>query len=282
MILRRATHSCALALILALVTVSWATAAPRSIEVFVGSASKPAIQEVAQRFTQRTGIEVRLHLGGSGAMLSQMQLAERGDIYFPGSSDFMERAIRIGLVDPASEVRVAYLVPAINVVAGNPLNIRSLQDLIRPGVRVGIARPETVCVGLYAVEILEKSGLAADVRRNLVNTAESCSSTAQMLSLGLVDAVLGWDVFDDWNPKHIDTVLYDPEQIERIGYLPAALAKFVRDRDAAQTFLDTLTSAEAQAVFRRHGYLTTLDEARALALPDTPVGGEFSLPEGWR
>jgi molybdate transport system substrate-binding protein len=282
MTLRRLTHRLVLALVLTLAAVSWAIAGPRSIEVFVGSASKPAIQEVARRFTEQTGIEVLLHLGGSGAMLSQIQLAQRGDIYFPGSSDFMARAIGLGLVEPQSEVRVAYLVPAINVVAGNPLKIRSLRDLARPGVRVGIARPETVCVGLYAVEILEDSGLAKEVRQNVVNTAESCASTAQMLSLGLVDAVLGWDVFDDWDPRHIDTVPYAPEQIERIGYLPAALARFVRDRDAAQAFLDTLTSAEAQAIFRRHGYLTTLAEARGLALPDTPVGGVFPLPEEWR
>ena len=41
MLLRRATHRCALVLVFALAAVSSAAAGERSIEVFAGSASKP-------------------------------------------------------------------------------------------------------------------------------------------------------------------------------------------------------------------------------------------------
>jgi molybdate transport system substrate-binding protein len=43
-------------------------------------------------FEQRTGAKVILHFGGSGQMLAQLKLAQRGDLYFPGSSDYMELA----------------------------------------------------------------------------------------------------------------------------------------------------------------------------------------------
>ena len=252
------------------------------LEVFAGSASKPAAVEAARRFEERTGIRVRFHFGGSGAVLSQMELAGRGDVYFPGSSDFMEVAKRKGLVDPATEVRVVYLLPAINVARGNPKGIRGLEDLARPGVRVGMARPSTVCVGLYGVEALERAGLAERVRPNIVTYAESCSRTAQLVALGLVDAVLGWDVFDDWAPGRIETILYPPRQVPRIGYIPAAVARFTDHRDEARRFLAFLTGDEAREIFRRHGYLTSLEEARRLASPDTPVGGEYPLPASWR
>lgn len=257
-------------------------AAPRSLEVFAGSASKPAVQDLAAAFEERTRARVHVHFGGSGALLSQMQLARRGDVYLPGSSDFMELAKRRELVDPVTEVRLFYLVPAIAVARGNPEGIRSLEDLARPGLRVGIARPETVCVGLYGVEALERSGLAERVRPNIVNWAESCEKTAQMLSLGLVDAVLGWDVFDDWDPVRIESVPYPPERVPRIGYAPAAVSVFAREPDLARQFLSFLSGPEGKEAFRRHGYLANLEEARALARPDTPVGGEFPLPEGWR
>ena len=259
-----------------------ARAAPRSLEVFAGSASKPAVQDLAAAFEERTRARVHVHFGGSGALLSQMQLARRGDVYLPGSSDFMELAKRRELVDPVTEVRLFYLVPAIAVARGNPEGIRSLEDLARPGLRVGIARPETVCVGLYGVEALERSGLAERVRPNIVNWAESCEKTAQMLSLGLVDAVLGWDVFDDWDPVRIETVPYPPERVPRIGYAPAAVSVFAREPDLARQFLALLSGPEGKEAFRRHGYLASLEEARALARPDTPVGGEFPLPAGWR
>lgn len=254
----------------------------RMLEVFAGSASKPALEEAARRFEGATGARVLLHLGGSGNMLSQMELLQRGDIYFPGSSDYGELAKRKGLVDPSTEVRVVYLIPAINVQRGNPKNIRGLEDLARPGLRVGIARPETVCVGLYAAEALEARGLSDAVRPNIVNQAESCEKTAQMISLGLVDAVLGWGVFEEWDPARVETVYYPPDEVTRIGYLPAAVSAFPREPELARAFLAYLVSPEGQAVFRAHGYLTELAEARRRARPDTPAGGEWPLPASWR
>jgi molybdate transport system substrate-binding protein len=255
--------------------------AGRSIEAFVGSASKPATEEAARLFEQWTGARVVLHFGGSGQMLSQIKLAQRGDLYFPGSSDYMELAKREGLALADSERRVVYLIPAINVPKGNPKNIRTMADLARPDVRVGIARPDAVCVGLYAVEVMNQAGLDEQIRPRIATQAESCEKTAQLVALGSVDAVLGWRVFQYWEPDKIETILLPPEQVSRIGYIPIAKTPFVQDDELAQAFIDFLTGDEGQAVFRRWHYLTDVEEARAFALPDTPVGGEWVLPEGW-
>jgi len=254
----------------------------RRLELFVGSASQPPTEDAARLFEERTGADIEVHFGGSGAMLSQMKLAGRGDIYFPGSSDYMELAKREGDVDPETEIRVAHLIPAINVPAGNPGGIRSLADLAGSSVRVGIARPDSVCVGLYAAEVLERTGLGERVRTNVVTHAESCAKTAQLVATGQVDAVLGWRVFHYWNPERIETVLLSPDQVPRIGYLPAAVSRYARDRELALAFLEFLTSPDGQAIYRRWHYLTTVEEARAFARPDTPVGGEWTLPESWR
>ena len=255
--------------------------AGRRIELFVGSASKPATEETVQRFEQQTGANVVMHFGGSGQMLSQIKLAQRGDLYFPGSSDYMEMAKREGLVQAESEQLVVYLVPAINVLQGNPKNIRSMVDLTRSDVRVGIARPDAVCVGLYAVELMSKVGLAEQIRPRIVTQAESCEKTAQLLALGSVDAVIGWRVFEHWDPTRIETVLLPPEQVSRIGYIPIAKTPFVQDDELAQAFIDFLVSESGKEVFRKWHYLTEVEEARSFALPETPVGGEWSLPGVW-
>jgi molybdate transport system substrate-binding protein len=72
---------------------------------------------------------VLLHFGGSGAMLSQLSLTGRGDLYLPGSSDFMLRAREQGKVEPETEVRLAYLLPALLVAKGNPKQLHGLADL---------------------------------------------------------------------------------------------------------------------------------------------------------
>lgn len=252
-----------------------------ALDAFVGSATKPAIEEAAAGFEKQAKLKVQLHFGGSGKMLSEMKLARRGDLYIPGSSDFMDMAKREKLVLPETEQRIAYLVPAINVPAGNPKNIRSLEDLARPGLRVGIARPDSVCVGLYAVEVLERAGLAAKVRENIVTQTESCEKTAQLVGLGTVDAVLGWEVFHHWQPDKIETVLLQPAQVSRIGYIPAAVSVHSSQPAVAKQFIDYLAGSEGQAVFKKWHYLTSVEEARKLTRPDAPVGGEWKLPAGW-
>jgi len=254
----------------------------KTLEVFAGAASKPATEEAAQLFEQTTGIRVLLHFGGSGKMLADMKLTGRGDIFFPGSSDFMELAKKEGLVQPQTEERLIYLIPAINVPKGNPKKIQTLQDLTRPGVTLGIGRPDTVCVGVYAVEILEKNKIATAARPNIKTHAESCEKVAQLAALGMVDAVLGWSVFSNWNPDKIETIFLKAQEIPRIGYIPIALSSPCKNPDAARKFIAFLKTDEGRAIFKKWGYLVTEAEARKYVLAATPVGGTWDLPDSWR
>src|SRR4030042_1715503 len=210
-----------------------AESASKRILVFAGAASKPATEEGAQIFKEISGIPVDVVFGGSGFILSQMKLTRRGDLYFPGSSDFMELAKKEGLVFPESEKILVYLIPAINVQKGNPKKIYSLKDLSKKGIRVAIANPEMVCVGTYAVEIIE-------------------------------------------------TIYLKPEEIPRIGYIPIAISKFTQDKISAQKFIDFLLSSQGKTIFRKYHYSMDPQEARRFTKPDTPIGGEYSLPEEWR
>ncbi len=218
-----------IAIFLTFVFIQKVQSSPTRMLIFAGAASKPATEETVRIFQERFGIPVDVIFGGSGFVLSQMKLTKKGDLYFPGSSDFMEMAKKEGFVFPESEKIIVYLVPAINVQKGNPKRIYDLKDLTKDGIRVAIANPETVCVGTYAVEIIEKN-LAQDekttFRKNIVNYTESCEKTANVISLKAVDAVLGWRVFQYWDPDRIETIYLRPEEIPRIGYIPIAISKF--------------------------------------------------------
>jgi molybdate transport system substrate-binding protein len=258
--------------------------APRNLMIFAGAASRPATEEAIKAFKQKTGIGVDVTFGGSGFVLSQMKLGQKGDLYFPGSSDFMETAKKEGLVFPDSEKIIVYLVPAINVQKGNPKQIYILRDLAKDGVRIAIANPPMVCVGAYAVEIIEKNLSPAEkekLRRNIVNYTESCEKTASVISLRAVDAVIGWEVFQYWDPERIETVYLKREEIPRIGYIPIAISRFTRDKRLAQEFIDFLLSSQGKAAFQKYHYLMNLREARRFTKPNTPAGGEYLLPEGW-
>jgi len=271
-----------LLLIFTLSNTLWAAGNP--LLVFAGAASKPPTEEVAAVFEKETGIKVDLLFGGSGYVLSQMILGKKGDLYFPGSSDFMELAKKKGVVLSETERKVVYLVPAINVYKGNPKNIRKLSDLTRAGLRVVIARPDTVCVGLYAVEIIEKNLTPSQidrVRKNIVNYAESCEKTATYVSLLSADAVIGWSVFQYWDPERIETIRLAKEEVLRIGYIPIAISRYTRDSNNAQKFIDFLLSERGKAIFRKHHYFMSPEEAFLYIGEEKPIGGEYRVPQSW-
>lgn len=254
---------------------------PKSITAFCGSASKPPLEEAAKIFSEKTGIRVDLTFGGSGGVLSQMKLAKEGDLYIPGSPDYIVIAERDGVIEPGSAQLVAYLIPAIVVQPGNPKNIKTLADLANPGIKIGIGNPESVCVGLYAIEILIRSNLLESVGKNIVTYAESCDKTASIVALKAVDAVLGWEVFSAWSPKSMETVFLTPEQIPRIAYIPVSISKFTKDKEAANKFANFLVSPEGKKIFTKWGYITSESEARKYS-PNASIGGEYRLPSNYK
>ncbi len=247
---------------------------------FIGSVTKPVMEELVNTYKEKTGVEVIAQYGGSGTLLSQMKISQTGDIYLAGSPDFMEKAKREYLVGSGSIKIVAYLIPAINVQKGNPKKVQSLRDLAREDVQLVIGNPRAVCVGLYAVEVFEASNLTAIIKPRIKSYTESCAKTANIITLGGADAVMGWEVFAHWAPDKIETVFLKPEEIPRISYVAIAISIFSKNKEQAEDFVSFVVSPAGKQKFKEMGYLTEEEEARKYA-PHAVIGGEYTLPQGW-
>jgi len=254
----------------------------KGLLIYVGSASKPPMEKIAAIYSKKTGIKIHIIYGGSGTLLSEMILSKRGDIYMPGSSDFMSLAEEKGIIIKKSIKRIAYLLPAISIPKDNPKHITSITDLAKKGVKIAIANPESVCLGLYAAEIIDSldKSLRSKIRNNIVNYTGSCSKTATAVALSQVDAAIGWRVFSYWNPDLIGTIFIN-SYIKRIGYIPAAMTIYSKHRKDALNFLNFLASATAKNEFSKFHYLTDLNEAYKIVGRKLPVGGYYKLPKDW-
>lgn len=241
-------------------TASQRSSTPR-ITLFSAVALKPPLEELRRHYQVRTGIEVEVTYGASGALLSQMVLAQRGDLYIAASQDFMDYAEREGAVVPATRQVLAYLVPAILVAKGNPKGIQGLSDLARPGIRVGIGNPQAVAAGALALEILEQSGMKQAIEERVVTQTRNVEELAAILALGQIDAALGWDVMAAWAPEKIEVVHLPPQQVPRLGHVPVAVSAYSRNREAAEGFISLLTSAEGKAILKRYGYMVDREDA---------------------
>jgi molybdate transport system substrate-binding protein len=257
---RKGTHTLlvlalgVLALMLLVLASEAAKAAQVRITAFVGSASKPPTLEAKAVFEKlHPDIVIDMTFGGSGTLLNQMKLEQMGDIYMPGSDDFMDKAeVQKVVLKPTRKI-IVYLVPVICVQHGNPKKIRSLRDMARPGVTVGLAKAGAVCLGDCSDEILRKAGLEEEVKKNCISYAANCELTQQMVQFGEVDAIIGWDAFKFWAPDKIDIVEI-PADLIRVRNIPAAVSVYSKQRKAATEFISFLTSSKGKAIFAKHGY----------------------------
>lgn len=225
-----------------------------TLVMFAGSASKPPTLEAKAAYEKlHPEVTVDVTFGGSGTLLNQMKLEETGDIYMPGSNDYMEKAEQQGMVVPETRTIIAYLVPMICVQAGNPKHIESLEDLTRPGVTVGLAQAGAVCLGDISDEILKNAGLEEAVKKNCLTYAQSCEQTQRLVQFGEVDAIIGWDSFKSRAPDKIDLVPLPPEVL-RVRNIPAAVSVYSKHPEAAKHFIAFLASDEGREIYVKHGY----------------------------
>lgn len=97
---------------MALLAAGAANASAQKLAVFADKSFRPALEEIAPIFAERTGFEVQLSLGSSDALAERIIRAEvPPDVFFPASETAMQLVMEKGLVDVALK-RNVLLMPA--------------------------------------------------------------------------------------------------------------------------------------------------------------------------
>jgi molybdate transport system substrate-binding protein len=260
---------------------SWAK---DQLMVFCGAAFKRPIDEIVDVFQKKNMVQIYVNYGAMPTVLTQIQLSRKGDVFISSSEDFMEKGRAKGLIEGDSVKNIVYIVPCINVQKGNPKNIRGLKDLTKDGLRVAIANPEIVYIGMLAAEIVDKSLSAQErdaFKKNVVTHAEDFNKLATLLVLKQVDAVIGFHFLEGWYPEKIGTVRLTADELQRIGAGQAGIISYSQSRNLAQRFLNYLNSREAKAVFKKYHYFTSPIEAFSWIGAKKPIGGEYAVPVDW-
>lgn len=224
-----------------------------SLTVFAGAAPKPALQVLAARYQKQCGVKVEITYGGSGAVLTQFSQEHYGDVYIPGSDDFMDKAVGKGAVATKTRNILAYLVPVLSVPRGNPKRIGGLADLTRRDLRVVIGEPRSVCLGAIAQEVLTKKNLWSKVQPCVANYASSCEDVLNNLLLGEADVVIGWDSFARQHPTKVQSIAL-PKGLTKTRNIPAAVITWSRQPEAARAFIRFLASPANRATWTACGY----------------------------
>lgn len=238
------------------------------LALFCAAGIRPPVAELVADYGARYGVAVELTYGGSGTLLSGIDVSGRGDLYIAGDDSFLELARERGL---ASEVlTLAVMRPVIGVAAGNPHGLRSLEDLTRPGLRVGLANPEAAAIGKVGRGALRDAGLWDALAARLKVEKPTVGELANDLALGTLDAALIWDAtaaqsdaVEAVRDPRLDAL---PREVT-LGVLTASqrptaslrLARFLSSRDVGAP------------VFARHGYGIPQGPGRGDLWAEAPV-----------
>ncbi|MGQ9499892.1 MAG: molybdate ABC transporter substrate-binding protein [Dissulfurimicrobium sp.] len=249
--------------------------------VFSGGVFKKPLDELIQYYEKA---KVIANYGNVKTMIAQLELGRQGDIFVVPSTDIMEQAVQKGLVKKESVKSFVYAVPVILVQKGNPKHIKGIEDLLRPDVRFAMANPEVVYVGQIAAEIFDKSltpEQANTLRGKVLTYAEDISKLQSYLIMNQVDAILGFDFLKGWNPDKVDIVKLKSNEVIRIGNGQIGVTAFSKDPRAAEEFIRFILSDKGQDVFKKYGYLTSIEGAYAFVGAKRPVGGIPVVGKEW-
>lgn len=219
--------------------------------VHAGAGIQLPLNELGKLFEQKTGVRVQYSFKGSGCLLPDIVISEKGDLYIPGELFYMQQAVDRGLI---SKYRlVAQMSTVMIAQQGNPKAIRTVKDLGRPGLRIGLADAKAVAIGRAAEAVLKRAGCLQAVRKNVVMSCMNVVELGNATKLGHLDGAIVWDACAALYQGAIATVPI-PASYRETSTIPVGVIKSSQHPKEAAQFMDFLATREAAQVFRKHGY----------------------------
>ena len=240
----------ALGLLLSLVAGCGREAKP-TLRLYCGAGLRGPVAELAEAFGRERGVAIESDFGGSGVLLGRIKLAREGDLYVPGDVWYVQQAQAEGLI--ASSVDACHSVPVILVSNRASRPVHSLADLAAPGLRVGLGEPTACAIGEASQEILNRAGIADQVRANLAFSALTVNELGLQIKSGMLDAVIVWDATARQYADAAEIVEIDRKQ-NVISTIPVAVLKSSTHGELARDFQRFATSPRGGAIWARHGF----------------------------
>jgi molybdate transport system substrate-binding protein len=238
-------------------SVTPADAADRTINVAAAADLSAALQEIAANYGKRTGVDVKLSFGASGALTQQIQNGAPFDVLFSADMDYPRQLIAGGQAESASLYRYAVGQLVLWVPKESPLDVEhnKMNALLDLSVKkIAIANPQHAPYGRAAVAALKHYDLYEKLAGKLV-MGENVSQAAQFVESGNAQAgfvALAHAAAPSMQGKGkywvVSVDSYPPldQGVVLISHSPRA-------SDAA-AFLEYIKTAEVGELLRRYGF----------------------------
>jgi molybdate transport system substrate-binding protein len=220
------------------------------VTLYAGSMLRPAIERTLAEFEDREGVQITTVFNGCGILVAQMKAGQIPDAYFACDAEFMQQVH--DLFPTPSDVSQNELV--ILVPKGNPQNIKSLTDLSRDGLRVGIGHEKQCAMGWLTQKTLKEGGVQTEVMKNVTVQTPTGDMLVNQMRAGSLDAAVAYLSNAAGAAKDLDAIRITniPCSVATQPYAVAQTSKYPR---LAARLQERLQSAESRSLFESNGFV---------------------------
>lgn len=227
----------------------------KEILVFCGITMVEPVMEMKEIFESENNAEVRIIYGGSGHLKKAVEVNKVGDIFFPGSPEYVRDLQDIRVVDMAEEV--GFNILSVFVKKGNPKEIKAdLNNLADRKYKVVIGSKIASSLGKETFKILSKYNLYDKVAENALYMTTDSKGVSKALRDSEADIVVNWRAagYQEKNLPFMDELRFENELFEKNPLIMGRLV-YSKETVLAEKFLSLAKSDRGKSIFRKYGFL---------------------------
>jgi len=165
---------------------SFGFASERPITIFAAASLQNAITELAQNYTDETGIKVHVSVAGTSTLARQIQHGAPADIFISANKSWVDHLLNRKLLNPNSVSVIAKNSMVLVSRTGVDSDVSVLEGRWDLNSLIVTAMIGSVPAGIYAKEVLEHYGLWETLQNQVVQT-DNVRSALRLVELGQVD-----------------------------------------------------------------------------------------------
>ena len=216
---------------------------------FAGSMLRPAVEDTITEFEQRERVRVSRVYNGCGILVAQMKAGQHPDAYFACDTEFMQQVTDL-FPEP---VAVSLNELVILVQKGNPQGIRTLRDLAKKGLRVGIGHEKQCAMGWLTQRMLKEDGIQEEVMENVTVQTPTGDMLVNQLRTGSLDAAVVYLSNAAGSVEVLDAIRIHGLSCS-VATQPFAVAEDSRYRSLAGRLFEKICSAASREDFLAEGF----------------------------
>ena len=223
-----------------------------AMHVFSAGAVAPPIKKCVDEFKAKFSTEFEFTVGKAEDLIEEIAETKEGDLLTCGSEFILDHAQLKGLILKETRKSLGSRTSAILVQTGNPKRLKSISDLSKKGIRIGVS--VSGCLTGVWDDLATKAGFVEQIRKNTVAYADGCGELMSFINKKRVDAILGWDAFKNLNMQTMDIIKL-PKDLQVHRSTAIGVVTFSKNKKLANKFIDFLVSQKGKRIYGECGWL---------------------------